>query len=259
MNAPERLQSLKNSLQAGHGITAPLNFRALDVLGLDAQDFLQGQLTLDLSLLKDKQHRLTAWCNAKGRVWALLRIWRRHDGFRMLVPADQSEAFAKRLAMFVLRAKVSIQLSEDCVCGVIDSFSPDHKGLAIQQDDPETLVCDKFHALRITQAYPCDKTAELRQDNWLALRMLADEPQISAATQEKFLPQSLNLEALGGLHFNKGCYVGQEIVARVHYKGRTPQQLGLGLNPKPSELSDKHPLYTAELGADRLVQWVENM
>ena len=97
------------------------------------------------------------------------------------------------------------------------------------------------------------------QTRYQALRILNAEPHIDAQTQEKFLPQSLGLSELGGLHFNKGCYVGQEIVARVHYRGKAPQRLNFALNPSDETLQDEAVLRDIHSADTRLVQWVENI
>lgn len=244
-------ETLAQMLQGNKGCTAPLPYRVIRAEGADAQEFLQGQLTLDLKRLPDDSHRPAAWCNAKGRVWALLQVWRDANGYCLLVPDNQAESFIKRMRMFVLRANVSLDPLALTVQGIIDAGP----GSGLHTEQGKTLLWhDAHHALRIAeQAEP----ETLPVEHWLALRILAGDAQVDASLQEKFLPQALGLEQRDGLHFNKGCYVGQEVVARVHYKGRSPQQLACYLNPDKTSIENAQILRDICIGDQRLIQVVE--
>lgn len=235
------------------GLSCALLYRTIHVGGMDAESFLQGQLTLDLRRLSAFEHRLTAWCNAKGRVWALPRIARLDDGFTLILPSDQVEAFVRRLRMFVLRAKVDITPSDDSVRGWICAPSE-------LEPAPGTLAPPRWrlgphHGLAVGTDMP--QEPEIDVNDWLGLSLLAGEARIDAHTQEQFLPQALDLQAQNGLHFNKGCFVGQEIVARVHYRGRAPERLNLLIDPAAEDLAPRKVLCEVSAGGHRLVQVVE--
>ncbi len=249
-------ESLHKQLCADTGTSAPLPFTQIDFVGPDAQDFLQGQLTLDLKQLPPEHHQLTAWCNAKGRVWAVLRIWRTQDGFSLLIPRNQAEAFVKRIRMFVLRAQVEVRTVDVAVQAEIGPETAAERGEITHEGAVRFLHHDRWH--RLALGVSTTATGDDVAARYTALRMLAGEPQIDAASQEKFLPQSVGLGELGGLHFNKGCYVGQEIVARVHYRGKAPQRLKLALNANAEDLADKAVLGDLTLLDQRITQWVEN-
>lgn len=248
-------QSLQTELLSRPATTSPLPLALLLASGADAESFLQGQLTLDLRSLEPRQQRLTAWCNAKGRVWAVLRILRCAEGFALLLPQDQAEAFERRIRMFVLRAQVEFSRRNVVVQGHI---RPDETLEWRTDGDDWWLPVGPEQALSLRRQ-PTPSPKEDADARFRTLRLLAGEPQISAATQEKFLPQSLGLGELGGLHFNKGCYVGQEIVARVHYRGRAPQRLVTLINPQDAQLDGKFLLDEACVGGHRVVQAVEHI
>ncbi len=247
------LHSLQDQLLGSPAVTPALPLTPLLAGGEDAESFLQGQLTMDLRGLGARQQRLTAWCNAKGRVWAVLRILRCAQGFVLLLPSDQIEDFERRMRLFVLRAKVDFSRPELIVQGHVGADAPTDW---VCEDAGCWLPLGPGQALSLLRE-PLPAQAADAGARFKALRLLGGEPQINAATREKFLPQSLGLEALDGLHFNKGCYVGQEIVARVHYRGRAPQRLVTLINPQENHLDGKFLLDEACVAGQRVVQAVE--
>ncbi|MGJ8668832.1 MAG: YgfZ/GcvT domain-containing protein [Oceanococcus sp.] len=250
-------ETLHKQLYATSGTSSALDLCKIQVRGEDAQDFLQGQLTADLRLLEVKTHQITTWCNAKGRVWCVLRIWRQDEGFDLLIANDQADAFLKRLRMFILRAKVSIEKPDTPVYAQIDDTDAG-KGQLETLKHGLALHLDKNHCLLVSTTPPMAMNDSIGL-HYVALRILAGEAQINAINQEKFLPQSLGIAELGGLHFNKGCYVGQEIVARVHYRGKSPQRLGYELEPSAESLHGKSVICEVQTALGPLVQWVENI
>ena len=249
MSQAEIIAALSHST----GLSGALPYSTVHVSGMDAESFLQGQLTLDLRRLSPFQHRLTAWCNVKGRVWALLRIARTEAGFTLVLPGNQLEAFVRRLRMFVLRAKVDISPGEDSVRGwICASGEPEPAPGALA---PPRWRLGAHHGL-VIDADALDGP-EIAADDWLGLSLLAGEAQIDAHSQEQFLPQALDLHTQDGLHFNKGCFVGQEIVARVHYRGRAPERLNLLIDPTAEDLAHRKVLCEVNADGHRLVQVVE--
>lgn len=176
---------------------------ALHVTGEDARDFLHGQFCGDLRALEPGTALLTAWLSPKGRVLNLLQVLRADDGFWLLLPAAQAAAFTKRLRMFVLRARVKV---EDGTAEAAEALAAG-LGLPVRSADDAAL-----HLIR------------------------GGLPALDATQNDAFLPQELNLDLTAGVSFNKGCYPGQEIVARVKFRGtvkRRVQRFALDVDTPP--------------------------
>ncbi len=223
----------------------------LAVTGEDAQSFLQGQLSNDVTALAQgrAQSQLTAYCNPKGRGLAVIRLLPRADGFCMLVPAELAEQLVKRLQMFVLRAQVQIaRQPQTALLGIVDWPAPAHENeneheesgedgeaetdteiLRIPIDGilPRQLLLGEKSAIQtwLTQHAPA---CQPNDDCWRFVDIRSGIPQIYRPTTEQFIPQMLNLDLVGGLSFTKGCYPGQEIVARLRYLGKLKQRMIIG-------------------------------
>ena len=192
----------------------------LAVTGADARAFLHAQLTNDISKLESDRSALAGWCTAKGRLLATMLVIPSPDGFLLQLARDLAPAVAKRLSMFVLRSKVKIADESDAwfQYGV-------WKGLpAVSwEGDSVSVPVGELRHLRIgkTLALNCGRSEE----DWTLEEIRAGRPWISAATQDQFVPQMVNLETLGGVDFQKGCYPGQEIVARAQYRGEVKRRM----------------------------------
>ena len=182
----------------------------LRLSGPDAQAFLQSQLTLDLNALAPSTLQPTAWCNANGRVALVLLLGRSKDGFDLVLPRELLPELERRIRLFRIGRKVEV------VSGLgVETCPPDAPGAL-------GLSYAPARAMRIDPAAPAGGLAELRQ-------MLIDDirhgmPWIVSATSDRFLPQMLGFDRLGGLSYRKGCYPGQEVIARVHYRGRVTRR-----------------------------------
>lgn len=215
--------------------------------GADAQSFLQGQLSNDIALLGNEHVQLSAYCNPKGRMLAQFLIVPDHQDFLLLLPRAILESTLKRLRMFVMRSQVSLtDVSEEIVCLGLAGTSiaaqlqtqlnlPQSDYSLIQSDTvlacklpaPQTrylLVTDTNNASTLWQQwstvlYPTD------QQLWHWLDIQAGLPSIWPQTIEEFVPQMVNLELINGVNFKKGCYPGQEIVARMHYLGKPKRRM----------------------------------
>ncbi len=218
-------------------------------LGADARSFLNGQLTQDMLHLPTGQARLAGYCSAKGRLLASFVVWPRADDELLLAcSADLLPAVLKRLSMFVLRAKcklsdASAELALWGLVGPTAARSTEASGetLAVLQRAPTAAGdvirlpdarLDGGPVVRVLHCQAADQTPPaappLSADQWLALEALSGVPRIVAATVEQFVPQMINLELVGGVNFQKGCYPGQEIVARSQYRG-TLKRRGFGV------------------------------
>lgn len=230
-------------------VVCPLShFELLRFSGADAQTFLQGQLTCNVLQVTPTSARYGGYCNPKGRLIADFLLIRTPQAYLMHLPADSCAVLAERLRKFVLRAKVEI--GRETALRAIGVAGPDAVALLRQSvGEPPRLPLESVQypgatLLRLPGAAflaiaPQADMAGLwnllaRQatpagmDGWNWLQIRAGIPWITAATREQFVPQMVALDAIGGVDFQKGCYPGQEIVARTHYLGEVKRALRFG-------------------------------
>lgn len=198
--------------------------------GADVRAFLQGQLSADLDSL-DARRALLASCNsAQGRVQGVLWIVVRNEGVAMLLPAAMADTIAARLRKYVLRSKVKIEAGQFSVATLAPDALPAAVSLAQPrahcEHDAVSYISLPGHeaAVVITPqdvAEP-DSAADAR---WRLQDIRAGLPQVYPQTHEAFVAQMLNLDLLGGISFEKGCYTGQEIIARTHYRGAIKRRM----------------------------------
>jgi tRNA-modifying protein YgfZ len=187
--------------------------------GADAATFLQSQLTQDVRGLDADRATLAGWCSAKGRLLASFVVWRPEpDTFLLACSADVLPAVLKRLSMFVLRAKCKLSdaSAELPLWGVAGAASPP----AWRRDGARIGLPAAQGVAR--WLHPGDAPPGLPgldAHAWSFLEVTSGVPRITAATVEQFVPQMVNLELVGGVDFQKGCYPGQEVVARSQYRG----------------------------------------
>jgi folate-binding protein YgfZ len=241
------------------------NFRVMSATGDDAISFLQGQLTQDVAGMAAGEARLAGYCTAKGRLLATLAMWRAETGsetepavadarWYALVRADVAEALIKRLSMFVLRAKAKLALAPlniagvQCAPGQVDALQAAAGGaLPLTPWQRADLPTGTWIAAPIGAAAEgsrwwwmasdaqLEASAALAQvlgqgdaQAWQAADLAAGLPWIGSLTQDMFIPQTVNLELAGGVSFTKGCYPGQEVVARSHYRGTVKRRMAYG-------------------------------
>jgi folate-binding protein YgfZ len=247
-NAPEYQSDHPAMGTDGTVFCAALESGLLAFTGPDAQAFLQGQLSNDLDKLPDGAVQMSSYNSAKGRMLATLLIWRvGSDSFRALVAADLAEPLRKRLSMFVLRSKVTIaDLSPDhALLGIGGTGSPAAVRAALgPAPDPGHVLVGETGTLvglpdgRIVVVTPIAFADSLRKklatdatevsaETWRWLGIRAGVPVIGAATQDLFVLQTANWDLLAGVSFQKGCYPGQEIVARTQYLGKLKERMQL--------------------------------
>jgi len=217
--------------------------------GEDAGEFLQNQLTNDVESLEDGRSTLAGYCNPKGRLISLFRIWRHGDGFVLQLPRDLYEAAIERLRKYVLRAKVELGVDPDHVafgvCGKTVSKALEKLAGGLPARDNEVIRSGELAIVRIPgdgrpryeiagPAKACISTWQklalhatvVGSWTWARVDILAGIPNITTANSEAFIPQMVNMDRLDAVNFRKGCYPGQEIVARMHYLGNLKQRMG---------------------------------
>ncbi|KQQ97445.1 folate-binding protein YgfZ [Massilia sp. Leaf139] len=238
------------------GFVAPVtDLGLIAVSGEDAARFLHGQLTNDVEHLGLNEARLAGFCTPKGRLQATFLMWRDPETVWLQLPRAIQAPLQKRLSMFVLRAKAKLRdaSEEDAVGAVIGiggaagEAALRAQGLDLPAAPYATLASERGTVLRLADAFGAPRflwigataageTLLPALANTLALggnaawhlaAIHAGVPQVTLATQEQFVPQMINLELLGGVNFKKGCYPGQEIVARSQYLGKLKRRTAL--------------------------------
>jgi folate-binding protein YgfZ len=185
---------------------------AIGCAGSDARAFLQGQLSNDLLRLTPEHSLLAAFNTAHGRVIAILRLVQRADGIFAIVPAGLVEIVIAALRRYVLRSKVTLS-DESLRFAVVARLGPGVRELAVVPRDA------------LIDTPPSYVAAESNNERWRLASIQAGEPQIHPETSELFVAQMLNLDLVDGVSFTKGCYTGQEIIARTQHRGRIKRRM----------------------------------
>ncbi len=224
-------------------------FGIIKISGSDAAKFLQGQLTNDVLQVNTDQSQLSAWCNPKGRIIVNFRLFKRQDAYYLFLPQASVEMTLKRLRMYVLRAAVQLEevshqfvrlgiAGEQSVSLIADSLNCTPPTSINASLTLETATIIRVQGVQprylLFTETPQTLWSRLAQSAhpvgaaiWQCLDILAGLPQIVPATSEEFVPQMINYSLIGGVSFNKGCYTGQEIVARMQYLGTLKRRMYL--------------------------------
>jgi len=241
-------------------VVVPLTHLALiEATGDDAKAFLHSQFTSDINHLADHQAQHAGWCTAKGRMQASFIAWRQGESYFLGLSADLQEATQKRLQMFVLRSKVKlINLTNTMImlglsgpqaeealadaglsCPADAMATSSHQGTTVIRLDavrfvvvaPESAMASLWQKLTV-KARPAGLPA------WRWLDIQSAFPLVTLATKEEFVPQMADFEKIGGVSFHKGCYPGQEIVARTQYLGKVKRHLFRLTSQQPLKAGD---------------------
>ena len=215
----------------------------LSIFGEDAASFLQNLLTNDLRSLQPYYGQLTGLCNPKGRLLAIFILVRTDQGFDLLMPANILTSIQKKLSMFILRSKVTItnDVENKVITGVItekpDSINMPEQDFSMVEADGLSFLKLPGTTARVmaigsekdSASYIQTKLNEgwqlCHEAVWQLNDIQAGLPFIFPETQERFTPQQVNLDLMDGVSFKKGCYPGQEVVARLHYLGTPSRRL----------------------------------
>lgn len=208
-----------------HGAVRLNDWGVIRAQGPEAAKFLHGQLTQDVEHLQDGEVKLAGYCSAKGRLLASFVMWRRGTEEVLLAcSADVLPVVLKRLTMFVLRAKcklsdASAELPLWGLAGEAAARAGDGAEPGERLPLPQAVVAGEPVARALWVGATAPGAAVLDIEAWRWLEVHSGVARIVAATAEQFVPQMVNLELVGGVNFQKGCYPGQEIVARSQYRG----------------------------------------
>ena len=220
----------------------------IEVKGDDKKTFLQGQLTNDITLINDSSAQLSGLCTPKGRLRALFSIFNHQDNLYLQLPQTLSAANLKRLKMFVMMSKVELtdvsdQLFRIGIYGTAAATKLGTYGFEIPDEYNEVTHYNEMTLIRLagdTARFECiasfDNMQKLWQklepdtqlldtNQWRLVDIQAGIPNVFTQTNESFIPQMLNLHVLNGVNFKKGCYTGQEVVARMQYLGKLKRRM----------------------------------
>lgn len=240
----------------------PLEYNSvIEISGDDASQFLQNLVTNDVTGLAVNQAQYAGFCNPKGRLLAFFTLIHRRHGFQIIVPTCTASSLLARLKMYVLRSKVTItDVSNQVAClGLVTNKNSAELPLELAENDYQGIEAEHYFSLKLPSTdqrwlivCPGEQLASvyaLIKDTlplappafWDVLDIKTGIATVKAETQEKFTPQQLNLDLNNAVSFSKGCYPGQEVVARLHYLGKANRRLFL------AEANTAHKI---EIGSD---------
>lgn len=221
------------------------HFGVMRFAGQDAQTFLQGQLSNDVKQATTSLSQYTSYCTPKGRMLASILLWQDEHGFNLQLPAEILSAVLKRLSMYIMRAKVKANDASDATVriglngdsaqqlllelaavpdGLFGVASVDGGSVIRLGEMRFELILEPAQAIAIWNRLS-EHVVPVGAACWQWLDIRAGVPTVLAKTQEAFVPQMVNFELIGGVNFKKGCYPGQEIVARTHYLGKLKRRM----------------------------------
>ncbi|MGD8886756.1 MAG: folate-binding protein [Gammaproteobacteria bacterium] len=252
----------------------PLGF--IKVSGEEAQSFLQNQLSNDISQVTTEHSQLNAYCNPKGRALALFRVIQFNDAYYLQLPVEVIEPVLKRLQMFVLRSKVTLEDATDqlLACGlagpgaeqmltgivptvpnhVDQSSAGDNIGITrIRGQQPRFLIYGDYQQLTSLWNQLKQQATVCSHHVWSYLDIHAGVPQIYAANVEAFVPQMMNLHSIDGVSFQKGCYPGQEVVARMYFLGKLKRRMYLAHVDSDRRPQPGNSLFNKDSKADQAI------
>jgi folate-binding protein YgfZ len=237
------------------------------ISGDDAAEFLHGQFTNDVKALAPRRAQWSGWCTPKGRLLATFLLVRRDTDYLLMLPAEIAAGFVRRLSMFVLRSKVKIAdvtevyrrfgINGSEAAALVKSLwgSVPARMEAVVEKGAWCIALDesRFVAWACAESENILGTLRLSSnieahESWEREAIRAGVPTIVAATQEAFVPQMANFELVGGVSFQKGCYPGQEIVARTQYRGILKRRMAVAHIEGSARPAPGDSVYSAAFG-----------
>ncbi len=245
------------------------HYALLAISGTDSDNFLHSQFINDVQSLDENHSQLNGYCNPKGRLIANFRVFKRNETTYLRFPAEMVESIIKKLGMYRMRSQVSIEnVSNSFVRIGLSGKTADKKLAEVLDAMPsevnEARYCSNLTVIRvpgITPSYEVysdeaniqDVWTQLDVDSapvgpeaWKLIEILAGIPHITLPNSEKFVPQMLNYQVIDGLSLTKGCYPGQEIVARMHYLGKLKKRMYLARIKSDSRPATNQDLYSSK-------------
>ena len=195
------------------------HLRVLTISGEDAGELLQGQMTQDIRKLEDEKIHITSFCNVQGRVIASAFIQGRNDQYDLILSSEIIDDLENHLQRYILRSKVVIEQSIEKTFGAFKSdINEDSEEYRSLKNDPERVLI-------LSTQEPKSIDNFITSEEWIRCDIENKIAIIDKESSEKFIPQMLNLDILDAVSFSKGCYTGQEVVARVQHRGKIKQRM----------------------------------
>ena len=195
------------------------HLRILTISGEDAGELLQGQMTQDVRKLEDGKIHITSFCNVQGRVIASAFIQERNEQYDLILSSEIIDDLENHLQRYILRSKVLIEQSDEKTFGAYKSdINEDSKKCRSLKNDPKRV-------LTLSSQVPESIDNFITSEEWIRCDIENSIAIIYKESTEKFIPQMLNLDILDAVSFSKGCYTGQEVVARVQHRGKIKQRM----------------------------------
>ena len=217
----------------------------------DAGDFLQNQLSADVLALATGESTFACYCEPKGRVLALMLVYRLEEAFLALLSSELAQPIADRMRIYVMRSKVSIGILNECAVSGSQAQTSTAEDSALAKIP---IPGSENHFVLLEQELAGDSDASA-QRAWKAAEFQSGVTWLNSDSSGEFIPQMLGFDQIGAVNFRKGCYPGQEIVARTHYLGkvkRHPRVLNIEPAPCPASLQ-KVQLLSAGQSHDAIV------
>ncbi len=228
------------------------NLGIITIVGDDKKSYLHGQVTCDVVSLEKDQSTLGAHCDAKGKVWSVFRLFHHHDGYGMIQPKSALEVELTEIKKYAVFSKVTIEQSSDIILGVSGVKADDFiANLTEEVGDVRGVpggTAVKIAKARWLLAMNSQAAQSMLENNeatltthelWNRFDIEAALPFVSSRAQNEHIPQALNLQALGGISFTKGCYTGQETVARAKYRGINKRAMYIVKGATTTDLSEE--------------------
>ncbi len=227
------------------GYSIDQNTTCIQVSGEDSQKFLQGQFSNDITEVTDSVYQYSSYSTNQGKVIAIFRILKNNQGYLLLINKNVAKYFIERLSMYILMSKVKIEEQKDCmIYGILgksaeaillentlkaNEYIKNSENIILSNENKyvpaATIIEIKSSNSQSDELLKSDKNVDYNVNELIDNLLLL--PRITMATKETYIPQVLNLEDLNGINYKKGCYTGQEIVARTHYLGKIKKKIFL--------------------------------
>ena len=199
----------------------------IKVSGDDADEFLQGQMTQSTEAINEELLHLTSFCNPQGRIVATALIQSWNENYYLIVSSDLIDDLIAWLSRYILRSKVIIGKEEINIYGIGDYEKNNFDKSNIQSSNQslKVLSIDKNRSIFLSHNDKEEQLQTISKEDWITQDIKSGLPLINKINTIKYIPQMLNLDDLNAISFTKGCYTGQEVVARVQHRGKIKQRM----------------------------------
>ncbi len=258
----------KRAALEGHILCDLSHYGLIRAFGEEASDFLQNQFCNDVRNVTETQSQLNAYCNPKGRVLAFFRLFQITNQYYIRLPQEMLADTQSRLQMFVMMSKVNLEDASDELVRIgfsgpnadqklskiidtvpteIDTVTQSNDVTVVRVSDtpPRFELYGNTDAIKSIWEKLASEAKPIGSSGWNLLDIKDAIPEVVTETKEAFVPQMINLEGINALSFKKGCYPGQEIVARMHYLGKLKRHMFLAHTDSDNVPTPGNSLYAA--------------